>query len=124
VVTVLVLAIGVASLPHVLMHSVTSLRVASARRAAGWALACVLVVALTAPAYAAFAKLAIFRDLVGAAVDALPDWVFAFGRRGLVMLCGADATAAEAVSLCELKGNVASARSARRTLGGLAAEGR
>ena len=36
----------------------------------------------------------------------------------------AAATAAEAVSLCELKGNVASARSARRTLGGLAAEGR
>ncbi|CAN5244453.1 cation acetate symporter [soil metagenome] len=97
-VTVLVLAAGVAALPHVLMHSTTSRRVAGARRAAGWALACVLVVALTAPAYTTFAKLAVFRDLVGASIDALPDWVFAFGRRGLVMICGADASSAEAVA--------------------------
>ena len=68
----------------------------STRRSVGWALVFVLVVALTVPAYATFAKLALLRDVVGSAIADLPDWLFALGRRGLVTLCGADATSAAA----------------------------
>ena len=92
------LAAGVAALPHLLMRCATVDDVPATRRSIGWALVFVLVVALTVPAYATFARLALIRDVVGSAIADLPDWLFALGRRGLVMLCGADATSALAVA--------------------------
>ncbi len=92
------LATGVAALPHLLIRSATVRDVEAARSSAGWSLVFVLVIALTAPAYAAFADLAILRQLVGSAVSALPDWIFAFGRLGLVQICGADAVSPAAAS--------------------------
>jgi cation/acetate symporter len=59
VVLILSLAAGVASMPHILMRSGTSTGIAAARRSAGWALFFILVVVATAPAYAAFAHLAL-----------------------------------------------------------------
>ena len=85
-------------LPHLLMRSLSARRVSGARRSLGWALLFVGAVLITAPALAAFAKAAVYRDLVGSAVEDLPDWVFAYGRSGLVKICGVDA-----VSLAALK---------------------
>ena len=92
------LAAGVAALPHLLMRCATVDDAPATRRSIGWALVFVLIVALTVPAYATFAKLALLRDVVGSAIADLPDWLFALGRQGLVMLCGADATSAAAAT--------------------------
>ena len=92
------LAAGVAALPHLLMRCATVDDAPATRRSIGWALIFVLVIALTVPAYATFARLALLRDLVGSAITDLPDWLFALGRQGLVMLCGADATSASAAA--------------------------
>ena len=92
------LAAGVAALPHLLMRFTTVDDAPATRRSAGWALVFVLVVALTAPAYATFAKLALLRDVAGSAIADLPGWLFALGRHGLVALCGADASSAAAVT--------------------------
>ncbi len=94
---VLSLAAGVAALPQVLMRSATAPSVDGARRAAGWALVFVLAVLLTVPAIGALAKLAVFRDVVSSAPDDLPDWIFTYGRLGLVKLCGASAASPAAV---------------------------
>ncbi len=90
-------AAGVAALPHLLMRQSTLRNVAATRASAGWSLVFVLLVALTVPAYAAFAKLSLLTDIVGSTIDALPDWLFELGQRGMAMLCGADATSIEAV---------------------------
>ncbi len=92
------LSAGVAVLPHLLMRSATASDVRSARSSVGWSLVFVLVIALTAPAYAAFARLAIMRGVVGAAANALPDWIFTFGNLGLVKICGTDAVSSNAVT--------------------------
>ncbi len=97
--TIISLAAGVAVLPHLLMRSATVTDVDSARWSVGWSLVFVLVIALTAPAYAAFARISILADLVGSAVDALPAWVFTFGELGLVRICGADAKSVLTVSI-------------------------
>ncbi len=92
------LAAGVAALPHLLMRCAAVDNAPATRRSVGWALVFVLVAALTVPAYATFAKLALLRDVVGSAIADLPDWLFALGRQGLVALCGADATSAAAAA--------------------------
>ncbi len=92
------LAAGVAALPHLLMRCATVDDAPATRKSIGWALVFVLIVALTVPAYATFAKLALLRDVVGSAITDLPDWLFGLGRQGLVMLCGADATSAAAAT--------------------------
>lgn len=91
------LAAGVSALPHLLMRSATVCDIESTRGSVGWSLVFVLVVALTAPAYAAFAELAILKDVIGAAADGLPAWMFTFGRLGLVKVCGVDAVSVAAV---------------------------
>ena len=92
------LAAGIAALPHLLMRCATVDDAPATRRSIGWALVFVLFVALTAPAYATFAKLALLRDVVGSAISDLPDWLFALGRQGLVTLCGANAASAAAAT--------------------------
>ena len=62
VVLALCLAAGIASMPTILMRSATSDSVGAARLSAGWGLFFVLVVISTAPAYAAFARLALLAD--------------------------------------------------------------
>jgi cation/acetate symporter len=92
-----VLAAGVASLPHLLLRSAAAPGPDRARRTGAWALAAVLLVALMAPAYAAFSRLVILRELVDGPIESLPDWVFTFGNLGLVRLCGIAATSVDAV---------------------------
>ena len=88
------LAAGVASLPHILARSGTAPGMASARRAVAWVLVIVGAILITAPAIAAFAKAAVMENVVGVGLDELPDWLFAYGRLGLVQTCGAAATSA------------------------------
>lgn len=94
---VLCVAAGVAVLPHLAFRSTMVRSVAGARRAPGFALLFVLVIALTAPAYAAFAKLVVMRDLAGMALETLPGWIFEYGAAGLIRICGATADSIAAV---------------------------
>jgi cation/acetate symporter len=85
------LSTGIASLPHLIERSLSADRIAGARRSLGWALFFVAIVLLTAPALAAFVKAAVFNQAVGSAVEDLPDWVYTYGKFGLVKICGIDA---------------------------------
>ena len=97
----IVFAAGIACFPPLLMRSASATKAPRARQAAGWGLLAVLVVALTAPAYPAFARLFMLRELVGAPLEQLPPWIFTFGRAGLVRLCGINAASAiDAISAC------------------------
>lgn len=100
------LTAGTASLPHLLMRYVTTPTVREARKSVGWSLLFVFLIFFTAPAYAAFAKLEIYQNVIGASLDGLPDWVYAYGRIGLMQVCGADATVLAVVkAACAAKGN-------------------
>ncbi len=92
------IAAGTASLPHILVRSAVSFGTGGARRSIGWSLVVVIAVVLTAPAYAAFAKLSLYRDLVATDIGSLPDWVFSYGKQGLVRICGVEATNVDAVT--------------------------
>lgn len=70
VVLALCLAAGVASMPSILMRISTAEGVDAARLSAGWALLFVLIFIATAPAYAAFARLALLADPSSAPFDA------------------------------------------------------
>jgi cation/acetate symporter len=95
---VLSLAAGVASLPHMLMRLATVTGPHRARQGAAWALLFVLLIVLAAPAYAAFARLVILREVADSTIDALPDWIFTFGAMGLVQVCGVAATSVDAIT--------------------------
>lgn len=95
--TIISLAAGVATLPHLLLRSATVTGPDRARRAAGWSLFFVLIVVLAAPAYAAFARLVILREVADVSLDGLPDWIFTFGQLGLVKICGVDAVSVNAL---------------------------
>ena len=85
------LATGIAALPHLIGRSLSAGRISGARRSLGWALFFIAIILLTAPALAAFVKAAIFNEVVGSAVEDLPDWVYTYGKLGLVKICGVDA---------------------------------
>jgi cation/acetate symporter len=93
-----VMAAGTASLPHLIMRSATVRGPHRARRSSAWTLLLVLVVALAAPAYAAFAKLVIFSEVADGTLESLPLWVFEFGQLSLVHICGAAAVSPDAVA--------------------------
>jgi cation/acetate symporter len=100
---ILCLMVGTASLPHVIMRFFTTPSVREARKSVGWSLLFIFFLYFTAPAYAVFAKYEVFTNVLGrdiatlAAVEALPSWIFSYGRIGLVKLCGVDAASAQAV---------------------------
>ncbi len=106
------LMLGTASLPHVLMRYFTTPSVREARKSVGWSLLFIFILYFTAPAYAAFAKYEIYSNVLGkdvstlAAVQALPDWVFIYGKLGLLKLCGVTnfATPDELFAACQAGG--------------------
>jgi cation/acetate symporter len=91
------LMVGTASLPHVLMRYFTTPSVREARHSVAWTLLFIFILYFTAPAYAAFAKLEVFRDVIGQTLTSLPGWVYSYGKIGLVKICGVDATTLEAI---------------------------
>ena len=94
---ILCLMIGTASLPHVLMRFFTTPSVKEARKSVGWALLFIFMLYFTAPAYAAFAKLEVYQNILGTslasveAVQAMLDangWIVSFGDLSRIKICG------------------------------------
>ena len=99
------LMLGTASLPHVLMRFFTTPSVRQARYSVGWALFFIFILYFTAPAYAAFVKLEIYQNVLGTALDRLPEWVYVWGAHGKVKICGAAAASVDVVQhACAAKG--------------------
>ena len=86
---ILCLMVGTASLPHVLMRFFTTPSVRDARRSVGWAMFFIFLLYFTAPAYAAFAKLEVYQNVIGATVASLPAWVQIYSDLGLIGVCDA-----------------------------------
>ncbi|MCX9157170.1 cation acetate symporter [Niveibacterium sp. 24ML] len=83
---VFVLMVGTAGMPHILTRYYTTPGVAAARRSVFWSLFFILLLYLTAPAYAVFAKWEIYTQIVGSPIADLPAWVSSWGRIGLVKI--------------------------------------
>lgn len=108
---ILCLMVGTAALPHVIMRFFTTPSVREARKSVGWSLLFIFILYFTAPAYAAFAKLEVFQNVLGrgigdlASIAALPSWIFSYGQIALVKICGVNASSAEAVlQACQAAG--------------------
>jgi cation/acetate symporter len=80
------LTIGTAALPHVLMRYYTTPSVREARESVFWSLLFILLLYITAPAYAVFVKHEVFTNLVNIPIAQLPGWVAAWGKVGLVSI--------------------------------------
>jgi cation/acetate symporter len=71
--------VGTAGLPHILMRYYTTPSVKQARESVGWSLFFIFLLYFTAPAYAAFAKWTVLKDVIGRKVTELPQWVGRWG---------------------------------------------
>ena len=77
------LMVGTAGLPHILTRYYTTPSVRQARTSVAWSLLFIFLLYFTAPAYAAFARFAVFTKLVGARISELPGWVTFWQPAGL-----------------------------------------
>jgi cation/acetate symporter len=77
------LMVGTAGLPHILTRYYTTPSVRQARQSVGWSLFFIFLLYFTAPAYASFARNAVFNNLVGSSVADLPRWVTLWAPAGL-----------------------------------------
>ena len=84
------LMVGTASLPHILMRYFTTPSVKQARMSVGWSLFFIFLLYFTAPAYAAFAKLTVYQELINTQMQTLPAWVSTWGRQGLGLVGACD----------------------------------
>lgn len=80
------LTIGTAALPHLLIRYYTTPTVHAARESVFWSLAFILLLYITAPAYAVFAKYEVLSHLVEIPIAKLPSWVAAWAKVGLVSI--------------------------------------
>jgi cation/acetate symporter len=94
---ILCLMVGTASLPHVLMRYFTTPSVREARKSVAWSLLFIFLLYFTAPAYAAFAKLEVYQNVIGTDMATLPQWIYTYGNLELVKICGVNATTLEAI---------------------------
>jgi cation/acetate symporter len=69
------LMVGTAGLPHILTRYYTTPSVRQARTSVAWSLFFIFLLYFTAPAYAAFARFAIYTRLIGTKIAELPGWV-------------------------------------------------
>jgi cation/acetate symporter len=67
--------VGTASLPHILMRYFTTPSVREARTSVAWSIFFIFLLYFTAPAYAAFAKLEVYQNVIGQPIASLPAWV-------------------------------------------------
>lgn len=98
---ILCLMVGTASLPHILMRYFTTPSVKQARDSVAWSLFFIFLLYFTAPAYAAFAKLEVYQNVIGQPIAKLPAWVASWGSIGLVGACD---TAQAAINFALCKG--------------------
>lgn len=78
------LTVGTAALPHVLVRYYTTPTVRQARESVFWSLLFILMLYITAPAYAVFAKYEVLAHLAEIPIAKLPSWVAAWAKVGLV----------------------------------------
>ena len=69
------LALGTASLPHILMRYYTTPSVSEARTSVTWSLLFIILLYFTAPALAVLVKFVVYNDIVGITYSAIPAWV-------------------------------------------------
>ena len=98
------LMVGTAALPHILMRFFTTPSVKEARKSVGWSLFFIFLLYFTAPAYAAFAKLEVYSNVIGQSIATLPAWVASWTQVGLVSICDA-VDAMTVVKGCTANGN-------------------
>src|SRR6201988_332183 len=89
--------VGTASLPHILMRYFTTPSVKQARDSVAWSPLFIFLLYFSAPAYAAFSKLEVYTNIIGANVGALKPWLFTWGELGLSQICGKNAGSLDAV---------------------------
>jgi cation/acetate symporter len=80
------LTVGTAALPHLLIRYYTTPTVSEARDSVFWSLLFILLLYMTAPAYAVFAKYEVLSHLAEIPIAKLPSWVAAWTRVGLVSI--------------------------------------
>ncbi len=80
------LTVGTAALPHVLTRYYTTPTVRQARESVFWSLLFILLLYITAPAYAIFAKYEVLSHLIEIPIAKLPSWVAAWTKVGLVSI--------------------------------------
>ncbi|WP_265942924.1 sodium:solute symporter family protein [Dechloromonas sp. A34] len=80
------LTVGTAALPHVLTRFYTTPTVNQARESVFWSLLFILLLYITAPAYAVFAKYEVLSHLADIPIAKLPSWVAAWTKVGLVSI--------------------------------------
>ncbi|UCV09762.1 sodium:solute symporter family protein [Dechloromonas denitrificans] len=80
------LTVGTAALPHVLIRYYTTPTVSQARESVFWSLLLILILYMTAPAYAVFAKYEVLSNLADLPIAKLPSWVAAWTKVGLVTI--------------------------------------
>lgn len=97
------LTIGTAALPHILIRYYTTPTVSQARDSVFWSLLFILLLYITAPAYAVFAKYEVLSHLVEIPIAKLPGWVAAWSKIGLVSI--EDINADGILQLAELSMN-------------------
>merc|ERR1719285_184759 len=88
---------GTASLPHVLMRYFTTTSVKAARQSVSWSLFFIFLLYVSTPAYAAYARDRVLKDIIAQPLRNLPEWIFKYGDIGMVQVCGKDATNLNAV---------------------------
>ena len=80
------LTVGTAALPHLLIRYYTTPTVSQARDSVFWSLLFILLLYVTAPAYAVFAKYEVLTHLAEMPIAKLPSWVAAWTKVGLISI--------------------------------------
>jgi cation/acetate symporter len=80
------LILGTAGLPHILARSFTTRTPRQAQLSVAWAMLFIVLVYITASALAVLLKASVLTELVGAHLDALPDWADKLKLRKLGLL--------------------------------------
>ncbi len=98
----LVLMVGTAALPHILMRYYTTPSVRDARASVGWSLFFIFLLYFTAPALAVLAKYEVYFNLVGTSFASLPGWVANWAKVDPTLMSIIDINADGIVQLAEI----------------------
>lgn len=82
----LCLMAGTAGLPHILIRYYTVPNPKEARISVGWSLFFIWLLYITAPAYAAFSRWEVLKNVVGQPIAALPAWTTSWIKTGLLTI--------------------------------------
>lgn len=81
---------GTAGLPHVIVRFYTVSTMKAARWSGAWALLFIGLLYLSAPAYAAFTRFILMKQVVGQAIDQLPEWTATWVNTGKLVIADAN----------------------------------